>query len=94
MQCFVTSGPYSIVSSLPSVEDVDKLLDHGLPSSVNSVDKGYLFSFVICEIINLTDVSSIKHYVHAFILVGLKHDYRQHCAQRNASVFNLLRGRF
>jgi len=52
MQCFAVSGPYSIGSSLPSVEYVDKLLDHGLPPSVNSVVEGYLFSILRCEVIN------------------------------------------
>jgi len=40
---FSFAGPYSIGSSLPSVENIDKLLDHGSPPSVNSIVGGYLF---------------------------------------------------
>jgi len=43
MHCFAISGLYSIGSSLPSVENVDKLSDHGLPPSVNSIVEGYIF---------------------------------------------------
>jgi len=40
---FSFAGPNSIGSNLPFVENIDKLLDHGSPPSVNSIVGGYLF---------------------------------------------------
>jgi len=43
---FFFAGLYSIGNSLPSVENVDKPLDHGSPPSVNSIVEGYILCYV------------------------------------------------